>query len=218
MVVTATPTVDAGAVSAGSGNKSESISTGAIIGIVVGVAAAVLAVIAVVVFALRRRRHNDEEAIRWPELNRHGDSDAAPALPARRTGQHGIDTPSDRRMSLGSDLEGPTYGSSEHNGTALNGSDFGGGVMLHDIPYDEKRPAYDQQVYEHDDFTSYPPAIRPQPSPVHGVQYDWDDQAGYMDQQYGGADPSYPPMHRQDSPPMAGVGAGGGGVSYQHHY
>lgn len=41
---------------------------------------------------MKKRSGDEDEAIRWPELNRHGDSDAHHALPARQTGQHGIET------------------------------------------------------------------------------------------------------------------------------
>lgn len=62
---------------------------------------------------------------------------------------------------------------------------------------------------EHDDYTSYPPAVRPQPSPVHGVaEYDW-EQAQAQDP-YGG----YVGATRQESPPSGMTGVG----SYPNRY
>ncbi|KAL1413350.1 hypothetical protein Q8F55_001109 [Vanrija albida] len=206
--------------------KKDTLSTGAIAGIAVGGGLALLAIIAAIILFARRRRHEDDDAIRWPELNRHGDSSTMAALPAHRTGHHGIDTgPADRRMSLGSDLEGPAYLQDDNPSvSALNGSSFGSPAGLHD--YNEKAAYFDPgattshhsdvyspapvnltpgEVYHpghpgsygsHDDYTSYPPAVRPQPSPVHGVtEYDW-EQSQAQDP-YGG----YVGATRQESPP-----------------
>jgi hypothetical protein len=52
----------------------------------------VLGLIALAIWRMKKRGGDEDEAIRWPELNRHGDSDAHHALPARQTGQHGIET------------------------------------------------------------------------------------------------------------------------------
>lgn len=191
------------------------LAKGAIIGIAVGVAAAVIAGIALLVFLLRRKRSNDDEAIRWPELNRHGDSDVHHALPA-----HNVAGGS--RMSLGDDLDGPEYITVMEGGdTALHGSNFGSSPMLND--YDEKTgqlydPAAQQQQQsqqhggqyaysDHEDYNSYPP-VQPQPSPIHGAPYDWESHDGHYQPDNG-----YSGMTRQESPPMAGVGAGPGGIA-----
>lgn len=176
----------------------------------------------IVLFARRGRRTSDDEAIRWPELNRHGDSDAVHALPAHRTDGHGV---SDRRMSLGSDLDGPAYMSPDTdiapNSTGLSGSNFGAASMLNDSyseKYDPNGPRRGSSLYGYDDdYTSFPPPVQPQPSPVHGVRYDWETDASYPDHH----NQQYAAMQRggSHSPPMAGVGAGA--VSYppqQPHY
>lgn len=184
------------------------ISTGAIAGIAVG-AAAVLAILAGVLFwLLRRGRHDEDEAIRWPELNRHGDASVVHALPVS---QHGVN---DRRMSLGSDLDGPSYQTDESaGGPAVAPSNYHGS----NAHYSDEQHFNDGYEYEHnaaghgafrqtspsygehDDYTNLPPAVQPQPSPVHGVQgYEWDADTYPHDQ--------YPSMQRQ-SPPMAGIGS-----------
>lgn len=68
------------------------IGTPAIIGIAVGVGVVVFGLIGMAIWRMKRRGNDEDEAIRWPELNRHGDSDAHHVLPARQTGQHGIET------------------------------------------------------------------------------------------------------------------------------
>lgn len=68
------------------------IPIGAIIGISVAVGVVILGLIGCAVWRMKRRNGDEDEAIRWPELNRHGDSDAHHALPARATGKHGIET------------------------------------------------------------------------------------------------------------------------------
>ncbi|ODN83503.1 hypothetical protein L202_01637 [Cryptococcus amylolentus CBS 6039] len=130
-----------------------SLSTGAIIGICVGVGVAVLALIGLALCRMRRRSSDEDEAIRWPELNRHGDSDVHHALPARETGQHGFETSGmSRPLSSGSSIHyadyPAEYGSAggDYLGTpmphtpvpmALGGSNFGAGSTLED-EYDEK--------------------------------------------------------------------------------
>lgn len=211
------------AASSAASGESSGLGKGAIIGIAVGAGVAVIAIVtAIIFFARRGRSSSDDEAIRWPELNRHGDSSAVHALPAHRTDGHGS------RMSLGSDLDGPSYMTPDSeiaNPTSgLNGSNFGATSMLSDN-YDEK--AYDS-VYSDpagaaaaphghhgsngygydDDYTSFPPPVQPQPSPVHGVQYDWED-GSYSDHHQ-----QYAAMQRGGSPPMAMAGVGAGAASF----
>lgn len=114
-------------------------------------------------------------------------------------------------MSLGSDLDGPSYHSPEHSGIAATGpasSPYG-------TPYSDGYDNHHQQGYSEyghsgesqnppytEDYTNMPPPVLPQASPVHGVQaYDWESDAYGREQ--------YPSMQRQESPPMTGVGAGG---------
>lgn len=82
----------AAASSAPPSNEGPSLPVGAIIGISVAVGVVILGLIGCAVWRMKRRTGDEDEAIRWPELNRHGDSDAHHALPARATGKHGIET------------------------------------------------------------------------------------------------------------------------------
>ena len=95
--VSPTPTSSSSQTSSAATNDDKkedgpAIGTGAIIGIAVGVGAVVFGLIGMAIWRMKRRGGDEDEAIRWPELNRHGDSDAHHALPARQTGQHGIET------------------------------------------------------------------------------------------------------------------------------
>ncbi|ORX38444.1 hypothetical protein BD324DRAFT_357896 [Kockovaella imperatae] len=95
-IPSSTPSTDSDAASntytSSNNEDSSSLSTPAIIGISVGAGVLVLSLIACAVWRMKRRHGDEDEAIRWPELNRHGDADTHHALPARVTGQHGIET------------------------------------------------------------------------------------------------------------------------------
>ncbi|OWT38120.1 hypothetical protein C362_03985 [Cryptococcus neoformans Bt1] len=153
--------------------------TGAIIGICVGVGTAILALIALAVWRMKRRSGDEDEAIRWPELNRHGDSDAHHALPARETGQHGFETnPLERSLSSSSELQyadypvasHPDYDLPQHSPMpmALNGSSFGASSSLEDdYALSEKYPPpspHPPSHDEHDNYTSLPPPVQSQAS------------------------------------------------------
>lgn len=194
--------------------KDEGLSKGAIIGIAVGSAVGGIALIAGLIFALTRRRNEPGgEAILWPELNHHGDADTHHALPVSGTGS---------RMSLGEELEGPAvyygekgyeYPEHEHDvSPALNGTAFGGSASFAD--YDQQYPAGAahsahsahgpaDSYYEHasDDYSNMPPPVQPRTSPVQPA-YEWDGSQEAYD--------GYAGVHRQESPPMTGVGAGNG--------
>ncbi|WWC71480.1 uncharacterized protein I206_105438 [Kwoniella pini CBS 10737] len=161
--------------SAKSKSDGDSIPVAAIIGISVGVGVVVLVLIAFAVWRMKKRTGDEDEAIRWPELNRHGDSDAHHALPARQTGQHGIETnPLSRSLSNSSSIFAPP---SSHNHThgnlgsqpmttmTLNGSSFGASNSLED-EYSEKHliiEGNEQSTHSHDDhdnYTSFPPPLQ----------------------------------------------------------
>ncbi|ADV23477.1 Hypothetical protein CGB_G3320C [Cryptococcus gattii WM276] len=159
--------------------KESKFPTGGIIGICVGVGAAILALIALAVWRMKRRGRDEDEAIRWPELNRHGDSDAHHALPARETGQHGFETnPLQRSLSSSSELQyadypiasHPDYDLPQHSPVpmALNGSSFGASSSLEDdYALSEKYPPTSPHAPSHDDhdnYTSLPPPVQPQAS------------------------------------------------------
>lgn len=106
-----------------------------------------------------------------PELNRHGDSDAHHALPARETGQHGFETnPLERSLSSSSELQyadypvasHPDYDLPQHSPMpmALNGSSFGASSSLEDdYALSEKYPPpspHPPSHDEHDNYTSLP--------------------------------------------------------------
>ncbi|OCF31568.1 hypothetical protein I316_06767 [Kwoniella heveanensis BCC8398] len=179
--------------SAAKKDDGDSIPTAAIIGISVGAGVVVLVLIAFAVWRMKRRNGDEDEAIRWPELNRHGDSDAHHALPARQTGQHGFETnPLSRSLSNSSSIFAPSSlapPQSVNGGPvpmALNGSSFGATSSLED-EYSEKQAAasYD----DHENYTSLPPPLQ-------------------MHQGPGGVD--YPPAHghsplHEDDDPYGGM-------------
>ena len=143
-------------------------------------------------------------------------------------------------MSLGDELDDPTYlgDVNASNVPHLNGSSFGAAAVL---DYDEKAAtnayatdypphhnpaaATQPQGYAfddpHSDYTSYPPPVQPQPSPVHGAPYDWEGSDGAYSSEHG-----YTGMTRQTStsPTMQMAGVGAGGMTFpqpqapSHHY
>ncbi|BEJ17202.1 hypothetical protein CspHIS471_0606030 [Cutaneotrichosporon sp. HIS471] len=194
--------------SSGSGG----IGTGAIVGIAVGAGVVVIAIVAVIIMLARRGRSStDDDVIRWPELNHHGDTEVQHALPVHQSDKHGL---GDRRMSLGSELEEPQYLQSENEYPqqqgGLGGSTFGAAADFNN--YDNEKFNYaptspqhrtvSPYGYDDDNYTSFPPPVQPQPSPVHGVRPDWATDGSFSDGHNG-----YANMHRDNSPPMAGVGS-----------
>ena len=112
-----------------------------------------------------------------PELNRHGDTDVHHALPARVTGQHGIETNAlvsaarssahyhakqsekERSLSNSSSLFAPSSVAPPHSAPpmALNGSGFGAASSLDEYEY-----------YEKSEVPPMPPAHDPHsPPPVY---------------------------------------------------
>lgn len=82
-------------------SKSEDtsgLSTGAIVGISVVAGVAVLGLILFIVWKMKQKRFSsfddddDVDGIKWPELNRHGESAMNLPLPAKPTGGHGFET------------------------------------------------------------------------------------------------------------------------------
>lgn len=75
---------------------------------------AVLGIIAFIVWKMTRKRFaddfDDSEAIKWPELNAHGDSPHA--LPTNRTGGAGFETNSEVNLTRPDSRAGSTYASS----------------------------------------------------------------------------------------------------------
>ncbi|KAI0303591.1 hypothetical protein B0F90DRAFT_1707229 [Multifurca ochricompacta] len=90
------------AASDGSSDGSSGISTSTIIGLSVAGGIALLGIIGFFVWKFTRKRmhdFNDNEEIKWPELNAH---DTNVPLPTNRTGGAGFDTTADgRRNSVG---------------------------------------------------------------------------------------------------------------------
>ncbi|PCH39365.1 hypothetical protein WOLCODRAFT_141212 [Wolfiporia cocos MD-104 SS10] len=87
--------------SGGGGSPSSGLSTGGIIGLSVAGGVMLLSVVAFAVFKFSRKKYLDEyddaEAIKWPELNTHGDSPHA--LPTHRTGNAGFETSSEINLT-----------------------------------------------------------------------------------------------------------------------
>ncbi|EFI27893.1 hypothetical protein CC1G_14384 [Coprinopsis cinerea okayama7 len=100
-------------------DEGEGIGTGSIIGMSVAGGLAVIGIIAFFVWKLTRKKFStfdDNEPIKWPELNSHG-ADSHP-LPVRDTGRAGFDTGSDNSLS-------------RVNSSNYSTTDFGG----HQDPY-----------------------------------------------------------------------------------
>ncbi|WWC93490.1 hypothetical protein V866_000325 [Kwoniella sp. B9012] len=179
--------------SAKSKSDGDSIPTAAIIGISVGVGVVVIALIAFAVWRMKRRNGDEDEAIRWPELNRHGDSDAHHALPARQTGQHGFETnPLSRSLSNSSSIFAPSSTAQLNTGgaggvgpqpMALNGSSFGASSSLEDDYINEKQSVHShghehRSHDDHDNYTSLPPPVQPHLYGGHGQMEDEDPYGG----------------------------------------
>lgn len=241
VVQTLWQTLSASSAAASSSDKSDSsggdsISTPSIVGISVAVGVVVLALVVCAVWRMKRRNSDEDEVIRWPELNRHGDSDAHHALPARETGKHGIETsPLERSLSNSSSIfassaaapHTPMSEFSHAPAMALNGSNFGAASSLEDYQHHTEQgylsPTHDNGAltgrpmsgYDNDDaydYASFPPPVQPHVQPV-GIggtgAYDSDDE-------HGRSSPvSPPPQAPLMSMPMANV-PGHGPVSYGH--
>ncbi|KAG5341604.1 hypothetical protein C0989_009090 [Termitomyces sp. Mn162] len=96
---TATPTASKGADDDGA---QSGLGTGSIVGISVAGGVAVIAILAFVVWKFTRKRFadfDDNEAIKWPELNAHGENPASHPLPVNNTGRSGFDTGSELSLS-----------------------------------------------------------------------------------------------------------------------
>ncbi|KAG6837386.1 hypothetical protein H0H93_010545 [Arthromyces matolae] len=81
---------------------SSGLSTGSIIGISVAGGVALIALIGFLVWKFTRKRFNDfddNEAIKWPELNTHGENVDSHPLPVHNTGRAGFDTGSEASLS-----------------------------------------------------------------------------------------------------------------------
>ncbi|KAJ9097378.1 hypothetical protein QFC19_006848 [Naganishia cerealis] len=109
---TASPTGNSSAAAASStagSNDSGGLSTGVIIAISVVGGVAVLAIGLFIIWKLKQKRFSgyddDVDGIKWPELNRHGESSTMNLpLPAKPTGGHGFETNAlERRMDLDDD-------------------------------------------------------------------------------------------------------------------
>ncbi|WVQ80193.1 hypothetical protein IAT38_002298 [Cryptococcus sp. DSM 104549] len=216
---TATATTTAAPSNKGDGG----ISTAAIIGISVGVGAAILALILLALWRMKRRTGDEDEAIRWPELNRHGDSDAHHALPAHQTGKHGIETSElERTLSNSSSIIYSPSGGHHTSGAgglgvpgapvpmALNGSSFGAASSLED-DYSAMEKAYPpspsahhyplDQPQPHDQMTQIPPHSPHPPSP-----HSHDDHDNYTSL----PPPQLPLAHTADMGMGLGMGMGYG--------
>ncbi|KAF5366647.1 hypothetical protein D9615_010605 [Tricholomella constricta] len=83
-------------------DTSSGLGTGSIIGISVAGGVAVIAIIAFLVWKFTRKRFadfDDNEAIKWPELNTHGGTVDSHPLPVHNTGRSGFDTGSEASLS-----------------------------------------------------------------------------------------------------------------------
>jgi len=110
---TASPSQDADQ-GGGGGGGSKSVGTSTIVGLSVAGGVALIGIIAFVIWKLTRKRFSDDfddsEAIKWPELNAHGDN--VHALPTNRTGGAGFETNSEVNLTRPDSRAGSTYAAS----------------------------------------------------------------------------------------------------------
>ncbi|KAH9944863.1 hypothetical protein B0H21DRAFT_709469 [Amylocystis lapponica] len=90
------PSPSSGADTSGNSSSSGGVSTSTIIGLSVAGGIGLIGFVAFIIWKFSRKRFGDEfddsEAIKWPELNTHGENPHA--LPTQRTGGSGFDTSS----------------------------------------------------------------------------------------------------------------------------
>ncbi|KAG6902830.1 hypothetical protein C0995_010715 [Termitomyces sp. Mi166 len=109
VIVTHTPSITSSDTSTATATKGadddgaqSGLSTGSIVGISVAGGVAAIAIIAFIVWKFTRKRFtdfDDNEAIKWPELNAHGENVASHPLPVNNTGRSGFDTGSEPSLS-----------------------------------------------------------------------------------------------------------------------
>lgn len=91
----------AGADTSDDDNSSKGVSTSTIIGLSVAGGVALIGIVAFVIWKFTRKRlrddFDDSEAIKWPELNTHGESPHA--LPTNRAGGAGFETNSEVNLT-----------------------------------------------------------------------------------------------------------------------
>ncbi|GLB40225.1 hypothetical protein LshimejAT787_0800960 [Lyophyllum shimeji] len=84
------------------GNGDPGLGTGSIVAIAVSGGVAAIAIIAFIIWKFTRKRFadfDDNEAIKWPELNAHGGNADSHPLPVHNTGRSGFDTGSEVSLS-----------------------------------------------------------------------------------------------------------------------
>jgi len=205
----ATPTSSSAALPT---NTSESdgdgggLSTGSIVGMSVAAGIAVIGVVGFFVWKFTRKRFSDfddNEAIKWPELNTHSGPDTH-AVPARETGRAGFDTGSEAdlsRVNSTSNYSTPDFGGSGPDPYAVP-------------PLPHLNP---NQPYRDDPTAStgyYDPYRGPVPGTLDNAAGDWQPEA-YPMTQLGGppgrASPAPDYMHdagRQSPGPASMYGRG----------
>ncbi|KAJ3503755.1 hypothetical protein NLJ89_g8289 [Agrocybe chaxingu] len=107
VTVTGSATVTSSSETATATNTNEEeedsgLSTGSIIGMSVAGGVAVIGIIAFFVWKFTRKRFadfDDNEAIKWPDLNSHSGAGDSHPLPVKSTGRSGFDTGSDGSLS-----------------------------------------------------------------------------------------------------------------------
>lgn len=121
---------------------SGGLGTGAIVGISVVAGVVVLGLVLFLVWKLKQKRFasfddDDADGIKWPELNRHGDSSMNLPLPAKPTGGHGFETNAFERGRT--DLDGnlidddyDAYSHGDHHPVSLAGSMHDNSPYYHD--------------------------------------------------------------------------------------
>ncbi|KAG1726693.1 uncharacterized protein EDB91DRAFT_1165746 [Suillus paluster] len=102
VTVTSSSATPSSTQSSSSSSSSSGLGTGSIVGLSVAGGVAVIGIVSFFVWKFTRKRFadfDDNEAIKWPELNTHGGSDVH-ALPTKSTGRSGFGVENDSEVNL----------------------------------------------------------------------------------------------------------------------
>ncbi|KAK2463496.1 hypothetical protein APHAL10511_004582 [Amanita phalloides] len=165
--------------SAPNSNNSSALGVGSIIGISVAGGIAVIGIVAFIIWKLTRKRFSDfddNEAIKWPELNSHGNVDSHP-LPVHTTGRAGFETGSEASLS-------------RVNSSNYSTPEFAGGVGPDPYAVPPLPHLNPSQPYRDEPSGStgyYDPYRGPVPGTLENGGNDWPGEAIPMTQMNAGA-------------------------------
>ncbi|KAH7925851.1 hypothetical protein BV22DRAFT_1064233 [Leucogyrophana mollusca] len=123
--------------SSSGGSGSSGLGTGSIVGLSVAGGVAVIGILSFFVWKFTRKRFSDfddNEAIKWPELNTHGGGDVH-ALPTKSTGRSGFGTENDSDINLARAPSPSVTGGYAHSVAASSVPDvYGSGQDPYAVP------------------------------------------------------------------------------------